>query len=61
MGFSEHSNSLLLSVVYLIWEPLKVELYFNENLQNLPFLKMSYQKTEKASWNIGTLFILEKL
>ena len=58
MGFAKHSNFLLLSVAYLIWEPLEVEVYFIKNLQILPFSKMSYQKTEKASWNIGTLFIL---
>ena len=58
MGFAKHSNFLLLSVAYLIWEPLEVEVYFIKNLQILPFLKMCYQKTEKASWNIGTLFIL---
>jgi hypothetical protein len=57
MVFSKHSNFLLLRVANIIWEPLRVEVYFIKNLQILPFSKMSYKETEKASWNIGTLFI----
>jgi hypothetical protein len=37
MGFAKHSNFLLLSVAYLIWEHLEVDVYFIKNLQILPF------------------------
>ena len=40
-SLAKHSNKFILSVTYLIWQPLKVEVYFIKNLQIHPSGKIS--------------------